>query len=151
MSGAEPVGRPLDSRQAKGVTAYVFLGTQCPATKAYLERLRALERAYGPKGVTFVFVYPNRTDPSEEKIGFHRSAKLAGPLVDDQGARLARAFAAQKTSEVVLVAKDRTIVYRGGIDDAREPAAVKARHLETALDEHLAGRAVTAPTSQVNA
>ena len=40
-------------------------------------------------------------------------------------------------------------MYHGAIDDARDPAAVKQRYLATALDELLAGKAITTASSQV--
>src|SRR5262245_36439151 len=57
--------RELDPLKTGAIRAYLFVGTTCPATRAYAARIRALEQAYTPKGVEFVFVYPNRSDSPE--------------------------------------------------------------------------------------
>jgi hypothetical protein len=143
--------RDFDSHAQTKVTAYIFVGTTCPATAAYLGRMRDLERTYRPKGVDFVYIYPNRSDSSEAKTEFHKASNLTGPMIDDQGGKVARALAAERTTEVLLVAKDGQILYRGAIDDSREPTKVGDRYLATALDEHLAGKAIAKTTTDVNA
>ena len=70
-------------------------------------------------------------------------------LIDDQGAQLARLFNAQRTTEIFVVSKDGVIVYHGGIDDSRDPGAVKQRYLATALDQLLGGKPITTAESQV--
>jgi hypothetical protein len=149
VSGAEPKKTDFDSHATPRATAYVFVGTTCPATKDYLERMRDLEKTYGGKKVDFVFIYPNRPDTSDAKLAFHKDAKLTSPMVDDQGAKLALALGAKRTSEVVLTDKGGVILFRGGIDDNRSATNVTQRYLVTAIDEHLAGKPVTTTTAQV--
>lgn len=129
-------------------TAYVFLGTTCPATARYVDRLKALEQRYRGK-VDFLFVYPNRTDSPQAKAAFHKEKGFAGPMIDDQGGKLAKELGAQRTSEVVLVDRKGKVVYRGAIDDHRDSAQVKKTYLATAIDELLAGKPVTTSTSPV--
>jgi thiol-disulfide isomerase/thioredoxin len=138
----------FDSHKTKRVTAYIFVGVTCPATNAYAARLQQLERQYAPKGVDFLFIYPNSNDTRDAKLVFQKQHFLGG-LIDDQGARLARLFKAQRTSELFVVNKKGIIVYHGAIDDSRDPTAVKQRYLATALDEVLAGKPVTVATSTV--
>lgn len=149
VSGAKPKTTEFDSHKTKRATIYIFVGTHCPATTAYAERLTQLEKTYGPKGVDFIYLYPNNEDTEGAALAFHGEKKFTGRLIHDQGARLARLFNAQRTSELFLVNKDGVIVYHGAIDDARDPAAVKQRYLATALDELLAGKAITTASSQV--
>lgn len=149
LAGGKAKKTDFDSHARKRPTVYVLAGAACPTTSAYLERLRAFEAAYGAK-VDFVYVYPNRNDKPETKLAFHEAAKLAGGMIDDQGGKIARRLGAQKTSEVILTDKKGVIVYRGAIDDApKRPDSVKERYLARALDEHLAGKAVTNVVTQV--
>lgn len=150
-SVAEPGAVAFDSSRVDRLTAYVVIGTHCPATQAYAERLSVLERTYAPKQIDFIYVYPNREDTREAKLKFHTEKQLGGRLIDDQGGNVARQLGAQRTSEVVLTDRHGTIVYRGGIDDSREPTAVKQKYLQTAFDETLAGKPVTVTTSPVRA
>jgi hypothetical protein len=143
LSGEKAKPADFDSHEAKQVVAYLFLGTGCPATRAYVERIKALERAWHPKGVRFVHLYPNRTDTGEEKVEFHKERGFAGPMVDDREGRIAKLLGAKRTTEVVLVSKDGRIFYRGGLDDSRDPDGVGKRYVAAALEEHLAGKPVT--------
>ena len=141
----------FDSHKTTRPTIYIFVGTHCPATGAYAERLTELEKTYGPKGVEVVYLYPNNEDTKEAAAAFHKEKKFTGRLIHDQGAQLARLFKAQRTTELFLVNKDGVIVYHGAIDDSRDPGAVKQRYLATALDELLAGKPITTASSQVSA
>lgn len=151
FSGGKPKTVEVDSHKTTHPTIYIFLGTYCPATTAYADRLVQLEKTYGPKGVDFVYLYPNREDTSGVQLAFHDEKKFTGRLIDDHGARLAHLFNARRTTELFLVNKDGVIVYHGAIDDSRDPDAVKQRYLTTGLDETLAGKPVTTTSSQVSA
>lgn len=138
-----------DSKAAHPVTAFVMVGTHCPSTAAYSERLSQLSAAYQGK-VDFIYVYPNREDSREMKLAFHKDKKLGGRLIDDQNARLARLFGAQRTTEVYIADQAHKVVYRGAVDDLRDnPEAVKQKYVATALDQTLAGQPVTTTQSQV--
>jgi hypothetical protein len=125
-------------------TAYVFLGTQCPTTAEYVERIAALEQRYGDR-VDFVYLYPNHADTPEVQRAYHAQHGLRGPLVDDKGAVLTVQLGIQRTAEMVLARPDGTIVYRGAIDDAPDPAMVTRQHAALAIDELLAGKPVSLP------
>jgi thiol-disulfide isomerase/thioredoxin len=137
-----------DSAKLTLPVIYAFLGTTCPTTAKYLERLAALEKELGRR-VAFVYVYPNHNDTSEAKKAFHAKHGLGRVLVDDRGAKVATLLGAQKTSEVILVSKKGRIAYRGAIDDNKEAAQVKRRHLAIAARELLAGKKVSTPKTEV--
>ena len=139
----------FDSSAAKRPTAYVFVGTTCPATNAYADRFKQIAQTYSAKGVDFVYLYPNRNDTPEAKRDFHKSKDLGGRMIDDQGGKLAQEFRAQRTSELFLADKTGKIVYHGALDDSRDPSAVKQHYLAEALDELLSGKQIAMPASQV--
>lgn len=147
-AGAPATGE-LDSLRNPRVTVYAFLGASCPASQAYSDRFKALESAYSPKGVDFVYIYSNSNDTPEAKRSFHSGRGFSGPMVDDQEHRLSKLFQAQRTSELFLVDRRGVVLYHGSLDDSRDPAGVKNHYLATALDEHLAGKPVTTSQSQV--
>jgi hypothetical protein len=142
------VVQTIDSTKPVGVTVYMTLGVNCPATPKYTDRVKELERAYMSKGVNFVYIYPNKTESSEAKANFHAKSAYAGGWVDDEGARITKLLEGKKTSEAFVVGKDGKIAYRGGIDDSLNAADVKAKHLAIALDEVLAGKPVTTNTTK---
>jgi hypothetical protein len=62
----------------------------------------------------------------------------------DDNATLADAFGASRTPECYLFDKNGILVYHGAIDDSPgDPSSVKRRHLQSAMDEMLAGKPVT--------
>jgi peroxiredoxin len=149
LSGDKPKATRFDSHNTKQPTVYIFVGVTCPATNAYAERLKQLGETYGPKGVDFIYLYPNSNDTADAKRAFHKERHFPGRLIDDQGARLARLFKAERTSELFLTDKHGIVVYHGAVDDSREPSGVKQRYLATALDELLGGKHITTASSQV--
>ena len=149
VSKNPPKTSDFDSAKQDHVTAYIFVGTTCPATAAYSDRFKELERAYGKKGVVFLYIYPNRNDSRDQKLAFHQQRQFAGRLIDDQDARLAHLFQAKRTSELFLTDEHGVIIYHGAVDDSRDPQAVKQHYLATALDEHIAGKPVTVASSDV--
>jgi len=134
----------LDTQKNGKTTVYYLIGLTCPATKPYLERVQALETTYIAKGVDFVFVYVNKPEKAEDKAKFHKDNKLQGAFWNDADCSFVKALKSQKTGEAIIVDKDGKVVYRGGIDDNLEnPTAVKSKFVANALDEVLAGKAVT--------
>lgn len=139
----------LESAKAKNVTAYIFVGTGCPATNAYAERFYQAVKTYKPKGIDFVFLYPNRDDTHEAKLNFHKSKELGGVLIEDQGGSLAHQFGAVRTTEIFLVDKSGKIVFHGGFDDSRDPGRVTQKFFTDAVDAQLAGKPIAVDHSQV--
>ena len=129
-------------------TVYVLVGVTCPATGPYAERLAALEAAYTEKGVDFVYVYCNQTETLDQKKKFHKEKKFTAALMNDEGAAFTQKLGANKTGLTLIADKSGKVVYRGGIDDNKDSAAkVKSKHVANALDEILAGKAVSNPTN----
>src|SRR5688572_2240128 len=86
----------IDSQKVARPTAYVFLGTSCPATESYGERLKELEKSYAGKA-DFVYLYPNSTDSVDAKRRYHQTKGFSRGWVDDQGGRVARMLGARRT------------------------------------------------------
>lgn len=141
----------FDSTKTATTTFYFLVGVECPATKPYVDRLGALEAAYMPKGVDFVYVYVNVPEKPAVKAKFHKQSKFAGGFLNDEKSEIAKKLAATKTGEVLICGKDGTVLYRGGVDDSPSDAArAKSKYVQDALNEILAGKPVTTPTSKVH-
>jgi peroxiredoxin len=139
----------FDSARTQRPTLYGFIGTTCPVTASYAERLKALAEKY-QKSVDVLFVYSSSFEKHEEKLAFHRSHGFAAALVDDRGAMIKQALGAVRSTEMFLADAKGKIVYHGAVDDsAREPEAVKVSYLAQAIDETLAGKPVSIVSSQV--
>ena len=141
VSGETPQKSAFDSHKNAKPTAYVFMSKTCPYCRLYEKRLAKMSKAYGKQGLRFIMVYPTRKTSAEKKVAYHKQAGFPGPMVNDKDASIARILGIKKTPEIVLVAKDGKIVFRGGIDDS--PASedkVTKPHLKTACDDLVAGR-----------
>lgn len=138
----------VDSTDVKVPTAYMIVGVNCGATPAYEKRFKAVEDEFRAKGVDFFWVFPNKTETLEQKQAWMKKLGLKGGMIDDVGAKITKALEFTNTAAVVLTDKDGKIVYRGAIDDNRDEASVKRRHLAEAIKEVLAGKPVSFTSSK---
>ena len=129
-----------------------FLGTECPVAKLYAPRLAELAAKYEPQRVAFVAIDSNQQDTLAEMAAFARVSKIEFPFLKDLANAVADQFGAERTPEVFVLDRERTVRYRGRIDDQYvvgvsrpEP---KRHDLALALDELLAGKTVTSAATE---
>jgi peroxiredoxin len=136
-----------DDFAAAPVLAVMFICNHCPYVKAVEDRLIALAREYGPRGVQLVGVCSNDAvsypDDAFDKLAERWRSKGYGfPYLHDESQAVARAFDAVCTPDIFVYDKERRLAYRGRIDDSwKDPARVTRRELAEAFDALLAGRA----------
>jgi hypothetical protein len=123
-----------------------FVGAECPLAELYAGRLAEMAAAFGPRGVGFVGLAPNRRDSAAAIARFAEAHHIPFPIHADPGGALAARLGATRTPSVVVLDERRTIRYRGRIDDQYARSARRAepiRHdLARALEALLAGRPV---------
>jgi peroxiredoxin len=125
----------------------IFSSNRCPTAKAYAERMNALQRDYGPRGVQLIAINSNDPhlypDESPTRMG-ERAAEdgYTFPYVFDEGQRVARAYGPRCTFHVFVLDRERRVRYAGRFDDSRLPGTVTTPDLRNALDDLLAGREV---------
>lgn len=144
--GTEHALSDLDSSK---IVVVAFIGTECPLAKLYGSRLASLAAKYESRGVAFVGISSNQQDTPTELGHFARRHGITFTLLKDPGNRIADQFRAERTPEVFVLDRERTVRYWGRIDDqfgvgyARsEP---KEHYLAVAIDELLAGEPVSTP------
>lgn len=136
-------GKPVTWSALKGdTTVILFIATKCPISNGYNERMNSLYREYSAKGVTFVFINANATEPASEVQEHARQNGFGFKVYKDQGNATADLFNAQVTPEAFVVDSGGTIRYHGYIDDSLNAARVQKQGLRTALDAVLAGKIV---------
>ncbi len=124
------------------LTVVMFIATKCPVSNAYNDRMKALYADYSPKGVKFVFVNANDTEPAAEVADHAREHGFPFPVYKDPANRVADRFGAQVTPEAFVIDKGSVIRYHGAIDDAQNVVRIKKQGLRNSLDELLAGQTV---------
>ncbi|QDU63356.1 thiol-disulfide oxidoreductase [Planctomycetes bacterium Pan216] len=129
-----------------------FLGVECPLAKLYAPELSKLANEYQKRGVTLLGIDSNVQDSLLDIAGYSREHSLTFPLLKDPGHRLADALNAKRTPEVVVLDGDRTVRYRGRVDDRYGIGYIrdepKRRDLKVALEELLAGKEVSTPETE---
>jgi peroxiredoxin len=132
------------------VLVVLFICNHCPYVQAVEDRIVALAREYGPRGVQLVGIcandptdYPD--DRPEKLLERWREKDYGFPYLVDEAQDVARRFGAVCTPDIYVYDRERRLAYHGRIDDDwRDPAKVRTRELAAALDALLAGRAPSA-------
>jgi peroxiredoxin len=147
-------GKPFalaDAKQSKCVVV-AFLGAECPLAKLYAPRLQSLADDYRSRGVTILGIDSNAQDSIAELAAYARQHKIDFPLLKDPGAIVADQFGARRTPEVFVLDQQRIVRYHGRIDDQYGIGFMrpkpKRQDLRIALDELLAGTAVSQPITE---
>ncbi|MBX7166223.1 MAG: redoxin domain-containing protein [Pirellulales bacterium] len=129
------------------VVVVAVLGNDCPLVKLYARRLVELATEYQGRGVQFLAINANRQDSLNALGAFARQQQIEFPLLKDPRGDVIDRLGAARTPEVFVLDSGRTVRYHGRIDDQYgvgvQRAQVGRRDLAIALDELLAGQAVS--------
>jgi len=133
--------------EAAPATVIVFTCNACPFSVAYEPVLIDMANTYAKQGVRFVAINPNdpkvQPDDSFEKMKVRAQEKeFPFPYLYDATQETAKAYGASRTPHVFMLDSKGTLVYRGRINDNKEPDKVQVHDLQNALDAVLAGKGV---------
>ncbi len=121
----------------------MFIATKCPYSNAYNDRMRDMAAAYSGKGVLFVGINSNKTEPLAEVIAHAKEHGHTFPIAKDPDNKVADLYGAGHTPEVYVVTPDGKLRYHGRIDENYEdPSKVASPDLKNALDDLLANKTV---------
>ena len=126
-------------------TVLVWTCNHCPYALAWHERIQAVARDFGERGVRLMQVNSNDAerypaDSLEAMRARVEAGEFAGPYLHDEAQRAARAYGALKTPDVFVLDADLRLAYRGAPDADYEDESLAAAWLRGALDAVLAGR-----------
>jgi peroxiredoxin len=121
----------------------VFIATKCPVSNAYNDRMEKLAQEYKAKGINFIGVNSNNTEPAAE-VKSHASEKgLTFTILKDDGNKIADRLGATRTPEAYALDANMKLVYHGRIDNSQKVEGITSEDLRDALNEMLAGKTVT--------
>jgi Peroxiredoxin len=140
-----------DYKDAKGFIV-IFDCNTCPYSKAYNERIIALNEKFASQGFPVLAI--NSNDPNisegdsfEEMVKFAKAKKYKHPYLFDETQNVAKAFGATNTPHVFILSKkgnDLKVAYIGAIDDsAKDATAVSKRYVEDAVNALLGNKEVS--------
>ena len=134
-------GSPTSFAALKGnVTLVMFISVQCLVSNSYNDRMKALYQDYASKGVKFIVVNANRTEPASAVAEHAQVHGFPFPVYKDQNNVVADKFGATVTPETYLIDSTGAIRYHGSIDDSQNPSRITSQRLRLALDAVLAGK-----------
>ncbi len=133
------------------ILVVVFTCNHCPYVVAWEDRLIAIQREYGPRGVGLVGINANETknypeDSFDKMVIRAREKGFNFPYLRDEDQSTARAYDAACTPEIFVFDAERKLRYHGRVDDNyQDPKGVTSHDLRNALDDLLAKREVRTP------
>ncbi len=138
------------------VVVLEWFNSECPYVVKHHKKnptFANLYKEFSAKGVVFLAI--NSGAPGKEGAGLEKSKAgkkefgVEYPILLDEAGTVGRAYGAKTTPHMFVIAKDGTLAYAGAIDnnpDATKPGDIN--YVKAALDEVLAGKAVTTKESK---
>lgn len=146
------IPRTLDDLGEAEAYVFAFIGNTCPVAQRYMARFVELDREFASQGVKIVLVNASPADTIRDMAYHQIEYNAFMPTVKDWDGSVVTALGVSRTPEVVILDADRTIRYRGRVDDQYRLGGVKpevGRHdLKEAIVEVLAGKDVSVPETQ---
>jgi len=137
-------------KNAKGIIV-IFDCNTCPYSKAYNDRIIALNKKYASQGFPVIAINANDPEISpgdsfDEMVSQARRKGYDFPYLVDENQTVAKAFGAASTPTVFVLKKNNdkySVAYIGAIDDnTRDASAANKKYVEEAVDALLAGKPV---------
>lgn len=149
----------LDQYRGKWVVLE-WLNHDCPYVRKHYDNgvMQALQKKYVDQGVVWLSVVSSAPGkqghfPNERanELTKEKKAVADAVLVDSPGT-VGRAYGARTTPHMFVINPEGNLVYMGGIDDKPTSRAADLKtarpHVDLALQEAMAGKPVSVPTSQ---
>jgi peroxiredoxin len=161
FSVSDSKGKTQSVSQYKG--KYVVLewfNPECPFVKKHYGsgNMQKLQEEFTGKGVVWLSVDSSgpglegslTPEQAEKKISEWKTHQTA--LLLDPDAKAARAYSAKNTPHMFVINPEGKIIYEGAIDSKASPNPAdipsSTNYVKVALDEALAGKTVTTPSSR---
>jgi len=135
------------------VLVIFFTCNHCPYVKGSDEVTRKTVNRFSPLGVAFVGINSNspktyEEDSYENMVARMEECKFPWVYLYDRSQDVARAYGALRTPHFFVFDKERKLIYTGrAVDNPREASKITVNDLENALEEYLAGKAITTPVT----
>jgi len=145
-----------DYASSKGVIV-IFDCNTCPYSKAYNDRIIALNTKYAAAGFPVIAINPNNPDASpgdsyEEMISLAKEKHYTFPYLYDPTQQTTKTFGASNTPHAFVLKKEDgafKVSYMGAIDNnVRDASTANKKYIEEAVDALLAGGAVATPKTK---
>ncbi len=145
-----------DYQSGKGAVI-IFDCNTCPYSKAYNQRIIALNKKYSSVGFPVIAINANdphqsRGDSFAEMVAIAKKKSYEFPYLMDETQQVAKAFGATNTPHVFVLQQTGNsfkVAYKGTIDNnSKNPSAVTKKYVEEAIDAVLTGQTVVTPNTK---
>lgn len=164
LPGVDGKNHSLSEFASADVLVIIFTCNHCPTAQAYEDRIIQLANDYRSQKVALVAISPNDPkaislseldytdlgDSFEEMKTRAEKKKFNFPyLYDGDKQEVAKAYGPVATPHVFVFDKSRKLRFQGRIDNMEKPTKIPTvRDTRNAIDEILAGKTVTVPTTK---
>ena len=157
LKGVDGQTISLANYQGQKGLIVVFTSNHCPFSKAYEDRIIALDRKFSPKGFPVLAIMPNDTaaydDDSFTSMKTRaRDKHYPYPYTIDETQTTTRAFGAARTPQVYVLKQTNgqfILEYTGAIDDSpQDETGVQRQYVDEAVSSLLMGRPVQSPLTK---
>ncbi len=151
-------GKPVKLSDAKGkLVVLEWFNEGCPFVKKHYgsKNMQALQKRYARKGVLWYSIVTGKKGKEGYLTADEAKDRLktmgSKAILRDESGDVGRLYGAKTTPHMFIVGKKGELLYMGAIDDtpSADPADIKTskNFVAAALDESLAGKAVSTPSS----
>lgn len=151
-------GKAVKLSDAKGkLVVLEWFNEGCPFVKKHYgsQNMQGLQKKYAKKDVVWYTVVTGKKGKQGYLTLEEAQDRLKGmgskAILRDEKGDVGRLYSAKTTPHMYVIDKKGNLVYMGGIDDnpSADPADIKGarNHVAAALEEALAGKPVSMPTS----
>jgi peroxiredoxin len=139
------------SDYAGDVVVLEWVNPDCPFVQRHTKAgtMKSLAEKYGAEGVVWLTINSTNYMDAEANAAFKAANGLPYPILVDQSGEVGHLYGAATTPHMFVIDGNGTVVYIGAIDDdPRGTSAAPTNYVAAALDEVLAGEAVSTPETK---
>lgn len=147
------LSRTLADFGEKDAYVLTFVTVDCPVAQRYLPVLEQFHQEFSPR-VQFIAVNVGPEDTIQDAAYLAITHNVSFPIVKDFAGDLSRSLGVDRTAMTVVLDTNRTLRYRGRVNDQYRLSGVRPEasreDLRLAIQSVLAGEAVETSTTQVD-
>ena len=142
LQDAEGQEHDLSKDLGEKIIVLEFWNMNCPVSRGYIERMKALHEKYKEEDVVFYAIDSILGNEVEDIKKFAGEHEISYPILKDSDQKIVNQFNAQVTPEIFVIGKDKKVVYHGAVDNSQDESKLENRYLADALNALLRNESV---------
>jgi peroxiredoxin len=148
----DEAGKAHSLADLKGkVVVLEWTNSECPFVKRHYDAktMQTTQKGFDAKKVVWLTVDSTNSHDAKGVAEWKKKEGFAQPVLLDKDGKVGKSYAAKTTPHMYVIDAQGVVRYAGAIDDnPRGKNATSVNYVKTAVDELLAGKAVTTATSE---